>query len=290
MKKSASKKPTEAQLEHSVTVLKSDISHLKHSATRKHALSHASAAKLHKDQTTLTKDEATLKADKSSKHSSSTKRKLSPGDVCCCGAEALAASLRLAGASVAAGDVLELYFNTARDPDEGATVLATLRAAREYGLGGVRPRWFAPCGGAGEVFQMRDGVLDEPFEGDVAAALGAGHGGKDSGLSAGVGLAGVRVHPALNEQVVADLSNDLAVLQFGARVGQYLFRRDAAEFEALVDLVADRSLAHGLILGVDLPGPHAVLATAGGWWSWGELHDPAGWPGAVLEEAWAVAW
>jgi hypothetical protein len=45
--------------------------------------------------------------------------------------------------------------------------------------------------------------------------------------------------------------------------------------------------SHGLILGVDLPGPHAVLATPGGWWSWGELYSP--WPCRV-EEAWAVSW
>ena len=45
-----------------------------------------------------------------------------------------------------------------------------------------------------------------------------------------------------------------------------------------------------LILGLELPGPHAVLATPDGWWSWGELHDPAEWPDAVVESAWAVAW
>lgn len=46
----------------------------------------------------------------------------------------------------------------------------------------------------------------------------------------------------------------------------------------------------GLILGVDLPGPHAVLTVPGGWWSWGEPYDPATWPDAVVEEAWAVTW
>jgi hypothetical protein len=46
-----------------------------------------------------------------------------------------------------------------------------------------------------------------------------------------------------------------------------------------------------LILGVDLPGPHAVLATPDGWWSWGELYCPwCEWPDAVIEEAWAVSW
>jgi len=45
--------------------------------------------------------------------------------------------------------------------------------------------------------------------------------------------------------------------------------------------------AHALILGIDVPGPHAVLATADGWWSWGELHDP--WECRV-GQAWAVSW
>lgn len=49
--------------------------------------------------------------------------------------------------------------------------------------------------------------------------------------------------------------------------------------------------APGLILGADLPGPHAVLTVPGGWWwSWGDLYDPAVFPDAVIEEAWAVTW
>jgi hypothetical protein len=51
-----------------------------------------------------------------------------------------------------------------------------------------------------------------------------------------------------------------------------------------------RVMRAGLLLGLELPGPHAVLATADGWWSWGELHCPCEWPDAVIEEAWAVAW
>ncbi len=42
-----------------------------------------------------------------------------------------------------------------------------------------------------------------------------------------------------------------------------------------------------VLLGVDRPGPHAVLATPDGWWSWGELYSP--WP-ARIEEAWVVSW
>ncbi len=54
----------------------------------------------------------------------------------------------------------------------------------------------------------------------------------------------------------------------------------------LPDLSARVSRA-GLVLHVDVPGPHAVLATPGGWWSWGELWSP--WPCRV-EAAWAVSW
>lgn len=53
------------------------------------------------------------------------------------------------------------------------------------------------------------------------------------------------------------------------------------------DHLGDRDL---LILGLELPGPHAVLATPDGWWSWGEPFSLADWPGAVIEEAWAVEW
>lgn len=45
-----------------------------------------------------------------------------------------------------------------------------------------------------------------------------------------------------------------------------------------------------LILGVDLPGAHTVLAAPDGWWSWGELYCPCEFPDAVVEEAWWVEW
>jgi hypothetical protein len=53
----------------------------------------------------------------------------------------------------------------------------------------------------------------------------------------------------------------------------------------------DSRYPSGVILGVDLPGPHTVLATPEGWWSWGELWCPwCEFPDAVIEEAWEVAW
>jgi hypothetical protein len=60
-------------------------------------------------------------------------------DVACCAAEALAASLRLTGRPVSGEDVLELYWHTASHEDAGAGLLATIEAAAEYGLAGVRP-------------------------------------------------------------------------------------------------------------------------------------------------------
>ena len=56
---------------------------------------------------------------------------------------------------------------------------------------------------------------------------------------------------------------------------------------APADLDSDLSRP-GLVLGVDLPGPHALLTTPDGWWSWGEPCDPADFPAAVIEEAWQV--
>lgn len=132
------------------------------------------------------------------KHQGAVKRTLALGDgTGCCAAEALAASLRLAGRNVSDGDVLALYWHTASHPDEGASILATLEAACRFGLGGIRPVSFGSC---------------------------------------------------------------------------------------------DLTATGPLILGVDLPGPHTVLADAGRWWSWGDPYDPAAFPDAVAEEAWAVSW
>lgn len=48
-------------------------------------------------------------------------------------------------------------------------------------------------------------------------------------------------------------------------------------------------LGHGLILGADLPGSHALIVKPdGSWWSWGEPFNPADWPDMVIDEAWAV--
>jgi hypothetical protein len=46
----------------------------------------------------------------------------------------------------------------------------------------------------------------------------------------------------------------------------------------------------GLILGIDLPGPHAVLTLGDDWVTWGRRCAMGAFPGAVVEEAWEVRW
>jgi hypothetical protein len=149
-------------------------------------------------------------------------RKLTPdGAVALCSARAVAESLRLAlGVIASDDDVLELYFRTASDPDEGASILATLHAAATFGLAGAR----------------------------LAAFSTAGAGGGDP------------------NPVAKPLSPAPRAPAASAQPG-------------------------GLILGTELPGPHAVtVAPDGCWVSWGEHYDPADFPDAVVEEAWAVSW
>jgi hypothetical protein len=57
-------------------------------------------------------------------------------------------------------------------------------------------------------------------------------------------------------------------------------------FAAVYDLDAPGPL----LLGVDLPGRHTVLASEGRWWSWSEPFPLAAFPDAVIEEAWEVTW
>ena len=82
----------------------------------------------------------------SKKHHPKPKRKLAlNGDVACCAAEAVAASLRLAGHLVTDPDVYALYKTTAAGPDTGATIQETLEALMRHGLAGVRPLGFGPA-------------------------------------------------------------------------------------------------------------------------------------------------
>ena len=125
---------------------------------------------------------------------------------------------------------------------------------------------------------------------DVLALYRHTAGGPDAGASiwrtmeaASVfGLGGFRpVETAslLDEAWVSDRESSVGVLERNRQAVS------VGEFQA-----ASAEAGHALILGVELPGSHTVLATPDGWWSWGDLYDPAAFPDAVIEEAWWVAW
>ena len=192
----------------------------KHAGTAKHASSgggskHKPTA--HKKAATAHKQTAhRVKLSAAAAHA----RSLSLGEgVACCSAEAIAASLRLAGARVSDDDVLELHWRAGGDEDTGVTILAALEAAMEWGLAGYRPTF---------------------------------SGGR----------------PTLSDADALTCSNGKAFTYYRRSV------RPPAT----------------LLLGLELPGPHAVLADAGRWWSWGKPYDPLTWPDARIEEAWAVTW
>jgi len=199
------------------------VSSAKHSGTSKHSPTAAKKAK------SGTKHHVTAKA----KHATHAKaRAFAIGDVLpVCAFEAVAASLRLAGAVVHEDDVGQLWtLAGARE----VTIADALAAAARFGLTGCRPGF---------------------AEMDAEGALGTLYTGPGSAL----GLrcmssyaTGFHSAPAINSGPPGDTCT-----------------------------------LRALILGVDVPGPHAVLATADGWWSWGELWSP--WP-ARVEEAWAVSW
>lgn len=178
----------------------------KHSASSKHASSSKHSPK--RKATSASAHKASVHTvAKPASHAKPVALALAPGDVACCAAEALAASLRLAGGSVSDSDVLALHWLAGGSADAGVPILAALEAASEFGLGGVRPHWHTE---------------------------------------------GRAIHTDSQSAVMA---------------------------------------RPGLILGVELPGPHAVtVGPDGAWWSWGEPYDPAEFPDAVVEEAWAITW
>jgi hypothetical protein len=179
----------------------------KHSGTSKHkpsvkqkaAAKKWAAAGAAAEKAKKAKAKVTAKA-KPATHAKATTLALTPWDVGCCGAEALAASLRLDGVSVTDEDMLGLFWRAGGHPDKGVPILTLLEAASESGLAGFRPS-FEPA--------------------------------------------------------------DLGEVNDGGR---------------------------SLILAAELPGPHAVVATDEGWWSWGGLWCPCEFPDAVVESAWAVTW
>lgn len=180
------------------------------------------------------------------------RRGLAVGDAWeCCAAEAVAASLRLAGHRVSQDDVLELHLAAGGREDAGVSILAALEAASEFGLAGFRPVFAEypdarPATDGGQRFGDAL-VLEAPKFGlDVLDGLPEPH-GHVAGRRRGTGLA----------------------------------------LQHVEDHVAN---GHSLILGLELPGPHAVTSDGARWWTWGEARAPSDFPRAVVEEAWAVAW
>lgn len=177
--------------------------------------------------------------------------------VACCPAEALAVSLRLAGAAVGDDDTEALFWLAGGDPETGAPIVAVLEASAESGLAGYRPvNWTAWPRVIRRYSVFHQAAPDE--------ALNLG-----------------------NCELLGDAFGHQRFDDTGARA----FPPEERQVDYVV--VGDVGAFHGIsvILGVDLPGPHAVTVDERGrWWSWGRPYDPASFPDAVIEEAWAVTW
>lgn len=182
----------------------------KHTGTHKHAGGHAKHHPVHHHKGAEAHGHHVHTVARHPSHPKARGLSLGEG-VACCSAEALAASLRLAGARVDDDDVLELHWRAGGGEDEGVSILAALEAASVFGLAGYRP----------------------DFE---------------------------EVTPSASCPATETRRQGL------------------------------RATRAGLLLGLELPGPHAVLAEGARWWSWGERYDPASFPHARIEECWAVVW
>ena len=244
-----------------VTAVAKPASHAKHPKAKKKkatkARSKAGASKKHKKldahQLHLKHEhEEHLKHEAHVAHEKARGLALAEG-VACCSAEALAASLRLAGGAVSDDDVLELHWRAGGSADEGVSILAALEAASVFGLAGFRPTGFSAA-------HLACGISDGPKFGQRE---------DDSG----------RNGPPFVVLGNEDLDRPGRERDDGKPITQ-----------RVLDLVLNNGVAHSLIIGADLPGPHAVLAEPGRWWSWGERYDPSAFPGAVIEECWAVSW
>lgn len=216
-----------------------------------------------------------------------------------CAFEAVAMSLRLAGQPVHDHEVAHLW-ELLGEPEEGVPVGDALEAVARFGLAGCRPAEVNYL--AGPVLAARDSLCRFGFSESDRAELHPGniHGGHqpqdggfeghrqaehlvspDSALSAldlahGLRYPSIKTEPA---HALADIP--LGDVTSGAS-GADIRCEDIAKVRHELN-----SCTSNLILHVDAPGSHAVLATPRGWWSWGELYDP--WRCRV-SEAWAVSW
>jgi hypothetical protein len=206
-----------------------------------------------------------------------------------CAFEAVAASLRLLGARVHGDDVGELW-HLLGEP-EAAPVGEALAAAALFGLAGYRP--VATAGDDLGSLAWHEGDPSELDFGHVNGRHESNDGGLQCHRQSGDFVRLDRAcfpfdlaHGLRVPVIEAEPAHALASLLLGdveASAGGPDVR---SENTRIVRHELERSTGH-LILSVDVPGPHAVLATADGWWSWGELYDP--WPCRV-SDAWAVSW
>ena len=267
-----------------MTATKSTGHSSKHVSSKKHegTSKHSPTAK--KTTKSGTKGHVTTKA----KHATHAKaRGFAINDLLpVCAAEAVAQSLRLLGQRVSPDEVEALWL--AAGGWDGASLPGTLAAAAVAGLAGFRP-------GAAELVVAATPV---PVFGRVPLDFV----GSGADLAVQV-VVGAEEHPvvaaATGEYALYRQSGHAGVMP-GAPRGEYLsghalilgadgaaptgcIRRGPLECPSAR---SDGSVS-ALILGVSVPGPHCVLATADGWWSWGRLYQP--WPCAI-EEAVAVSW
>jgi hypothetical protein len=182
----------------------------------------------------------------------------------CCAAEAVGASLRLAGHRVSEDDVLALHLAAGGSEDAGVPIVAALEAASEFGLAGVRPVTWECVNPAYKISGFDTPlILGVELPGPHAVLAEAGH-----WWSWGTRWPVSAFPSAVVEEVMPS--------------GQCR----PTWTRSTVDSVTRA----GLILGVELPGAHAVTSSGGHWWSWGTRWAPEDFRAAVVEEAWAVVW
>ena len=99
----------------------------KHTTATKHAKTSKHTPAKTTKKATAHKATVTTKA-KAATHAKATALALVPGDVACCGAEALAASLRLEGVSVTDAEMLGLFWRAGGHPGKGMPIAEMLAA------------------------------------------------------------------------------------------------------------------------------------------------------------------
>lgn len=140
-KPAAASNHVQQELEH----LQNEVTDLQHHAKHQPAKKHAAAKKPAKHKA-------------AAKHGQKVGQPDGEG-VACCAAEAVAASLRLAGHQVTGGQVLELHQLAGGGDDDGVSIGEALSAAWLFGLAGRKPA------------DMRHIALDGPLAGSLIVGL-----------------------------------------------------------------------------------------------------------------------